>query len=142
MFTVLEAANAVGKSKSTILRDIRENRLGATRDGKKSPYKIDPAELYRVYPDAPRRAIDAPDGASRRTDNAAEIAALKAKLDAAETRAEERERQIHQQDRTIDDLRSRLDTEGEERRKLTAMLTDQRTASDKSKGFWSRLRGN
>lgn len=35
-----------------------------------------------------------------------------------------------------DDLRQRLDAESEERRKLTAMITDQRP-----KGFWARLMG-
>ena len=63
---------------------------------------------------------------------------MQAKLDAAERLAAERER-------TIEDLRRRLDVEGEERRKLTAMLTDQRTAPEPTpeppRGFWARLRG-
>jgi hypothetical protein len=46
-------------------------------------------------------------------------AVLQARLDAAERLLDDRER-------TIDDLRHRLDEEGEERRKLTALLTDQR----------------
>ena len=56
---------------------------------------------------------------------------LQAELDAARQLAAERQK-------TIDDLRTRLDQESEERRQLTAMLTDQRT---KRKGFWARLVG-
>ena len=40
----------VGKGKSTLQRDIKAGRLSAPRD-EKGRYKIDPAELARVYPD-------------------------------------------------------------------------------------------
>ena len=40
-----------------------------------------------------------------------------------------------------DDLRSRLDAESEERRKLTAMLTDQRRGPEPPRGIWARLTG-
>jgi hypothetical protein len=66
------------------------------------------------------------------------------KLDAAERLLVERER-------TIDDLRQRLDTEaearrieGEERRKLTALLTDQRAKEKEPQrrlGVFERLFG-
>ena len=62
---------------------------------------------------------------------------LRVKLEAAEQALEERDRELRHREETISDLRDRLDREGEERRKLTAMLTDQRTPP---KGFWARLR--
>jgi hypothetical protein len=60
---------------------------------------------------------------------------LQARLEAAE-------RRIADKDDVIADLRRRLDAEGEERRRLTALLTDQR-AGERSKaptdGLWARL---
>lgn len=45
-------------------------------------------------------------------------------------------------DDVIDDLRKRLDDETDERRKLTAMITDQRTQpAEKGRGLWARLTG-
>jgi len=48
-FSLRQAAQEAGTSKSTILRAIQSGRLSATRtdDG---GYSIDPAELFRVYP--------------------------------------------------------------------------------------------
>ena len=60
---------------------------------------------------------------------------LKARLEAAE----ERLRDAHDQ---IADLRKRLDAEGEERRALTRILTDQREReATQSIGWWARLTG-
>ena len=144
MLTPKEAASRVGKSKATIIRHIKNGKLSADR-GDDGGYQIDPSELARAYGvDTGETAREPSHDPVRDTKNdtgetpknATELAVLQAKLDAATKSREERERELHHRDRTIDDLRSRLDTEGEERRKLTAMLTDQRP-----KGFWARLRG-
>lgn len=131
MYTLGQAAKAAGKSKSTILRALKDGKLSGSKD-ENGQYRIDPAELHRVFDgtvhgtanDAPRNAHGTPDDA----------ATLRAELEAARALAEER-------GRTIDDLRERLDKESEERRKLTAMLTDQRTQPPPKRGFWTRLRG-
>ena len=131
MYTLGQAAKAAGKSKSTILRALKGGKLSGSKD-ENGQYRIDPAELHRVFDgtvhrtanDAPRNAYGTPDDA----------ATLRAELEAARALAEER-------GRTIDDLRERLDKESEERRKLTAMLTDQRTQPPPKQGFWTRLRG-
>jgi hypothetical protein len=54
-FSLRQAAQEAGTSKSTILRAIQSGRLSATRtdDG---GYAIDPAELFRVY--APKPSVD------------------------------------------------------------------------------------
>jgi hypothetical protein len=54
-FSLRQAAQEAGTSKSTILRAIQSGRLSATRpnDG---GYSIAPAELFRVYP--PKTAAD------------------------------------------------------------------------------------
>ena len=127
MLSPNEASKHFPVSKTSILRDIKEGRLSATRNDR-GHYKIDPAELARVYGagsggahhgsnrGAPRFE---PNGADGATEEALKLALVEKERDAAQQLAEERAR-------TITDLRDRLDKEGEERRKLTAMITDQR----------------
>jgi len=145
MLTAKEAADRIGKSKATILRHIKDGKLSATRDESKN-YQIDPSELVRVYggnlDEAPHEAAQATSMKRREVpQNIPDTAELLAKLDAATQLAEERERELHHRDQTIDDLRRRLDNESEERRKLTAMITDQRSQPEQPKGFWKRLTG-
>src|SRR3954447_22359167 len=113
-FTLAEAAKATGKSKSTVLRSIRAGRLSAVRDELTGGWLIEPAELHRLYPEHGGAVRDAPNDEVRNGHDAAEMVELRARLaDAHET---------------IRDLRQRLDAEAEERRRLTAILADQRTA--------------
>lgn len=140
MLTPKEAAERVGKSKATILRHIKNGKLSASR-GDGGSYQIDPSELARVYQgEAGEPDHESVHEAVRFTKNEAgdapEISVLRVELKAAREQIENHNRELHHRDRTIDDLRDRLDTEGEERRKLTAMLTDQRP-----RGFWARLTG-
>lgn len=137
MYSMAQAAKAVGKSKSTILRAIKSGKLSANKNAHEQ-YEISPSELHRVYPAASHEALHEPaNDASRTTrDATGEAAEMGLKLVAAEKERDAAQNLAEERARTIDDLRSRLDTEGEERRKLTAMLTDQRP-----KGFWARLRG-
>lgn len=131
MLSPNDAAKRVGKSKSTILRDIRKGKLSAARGDDKS-YQIDPSELARVYGgdapdaeqdprhDAPRSTRGAPSDPPESDPN---VVVLQVKLDASEKIAA-----VHE--RTIGDLRDRLDKSEQERSeaqtKLTAILTDQR----------------
>jgi len=48
--TLREAAKAVGRDRSTLVRAIRTGRLSATRDVATGAWLIEPAELHRVYP--------------------------------------------------------------------------------------------
>lgn len=127
MHTLGSAAKLTGKSKSTLLRAIKSGRVSGARDGSGN-YQIETSELLRVFPatfhDAP---VDAPRSSQTQDAQRRELEALRAI-------AEERQR-------TIDDLRQRLDAESEERRKLTAILTDQRNVTPKSQGFFARLLG-
>jgi hypothetical protein len=121
MYTLGAAARAVGKSKATISRAIKAGRLSAAKsDG--SGYAIDPAELHRVYPatggDNPSMkrsgTVDGLDPSP-----SPETVAL--------------HRLLAEREETIRDLRTRLDAEAEERRReaeerrrLMALLADQR----------------
>ena len=137
MYSMAEAAEAVGKSKSTILRAVKSGKLSATKNVH-DQYEIVPAELHRVYPVASRDAgMHRSTIASRTTQKVAgEAAEMALKLAMAEKERDAAQSLADERSKTIDDLRDRLDKESEERRKMTAMLTDQRP-----RGFWERLRG-
>lgn len=64
-FSLREAAQQAGTSKSTILRAIQGGRLSAARNDD-GGYAIDPAELFRVYAPKPADAV-ADRGAGRST---------------------------------------------------------------------------
>lgn len=115
-YTVGTAAKATGKSKPTITRAIQSGKISAERleDGS---YKIDAAELHRVFPPLPLASNDTPVLTQPETPSETgglqvEVKMLRELLDA--------------KDDTISDLRRRLDAEAEERRRLTLLLTDQR----------------
>ena len=140
MLTPKEVAKHIKKSKATVIRYIDQGKISATRDANGN-YQIDPAELARFMSVEPfKTAQDTTNETTQDTQidtgETSEISILKAELEAARKLAEERDRELGHRDETIRDLRDRLDKEGEERRQLTAMLTDQRT---KRKGFFARL---
>ena len=103
MLTIGQAAKASGRSKATIWRDLKSGKLSATRNPNKT-MAIDPAELARVYPNAP---------------NGSDTSRLKPEETPSET-ALKRENALLRE--TVDDLRHRLDASEEERRRLTLML--------------------
>ena len=136
MYTLGQAARAVGKAKSTISRDVKSGKISAARnpDGSVS---IDPAELHRVYPATP--ATGSGNGLSNDSQPLQsgagtvwerEIALLRDRLaDKADV---------------IEDLRRRLDAEAEERRRLTMLLADQRPtatppAAEPPRSAWRRF---
>ena len=115
-YTVGTAAKATGKSKPTITRAIQSGKISAERleDGS---YKIDAAELHRVFPPLPLASnetpvLTQPETPSETGGLQVEVKMLREMLD--------------QERQTVADLRGRLDAEAEERRRLTLMLTDQR----------------
>ena len=120
-YTLGEAAKATGKSKPTIARAIKRGLISATKtiDGS---YQIDPAELSRVFQLASNSS-----GTMKQSvpgdGNAESLARLLA----------ERDRLVMEQAETIRDLRSRLDAEADERRRvqerLTALLTHRSSSS-------------
>jgi hypothetical protein len=62
-----EAAAAVGMYKSSVLRGIKAGKISATKD-EHGEWRIEPAELHRVYPPVARNGAgngaDAPDSAT------------------------------------------------------------------------------
>jgi len=135
-YTLGEAAKATGKSKMTIQRAIKSGRLSASRRDDDT-YDIDPSELHRVFPSVTTAEPDT--GNKGQDDIPNDMAVLRLELKVRDEKIAalqaEREREREQLTDQIDDLRRRLDTEGEERRKLTALLTDQR-AQKPRRWFW------
>jgi hypothetical protein len=113
-YTLGEAAKAVGRSKAAISRAISNHTISAEKQPNGS-YKIDPAELHRVYP-----LMNGQQQEKRVTDPAelnAQNRELRAKLDAATQRLQDK-------DSVIDDLREDRDRWRTQAEKL--LLTDQR----------------
>lgn len=137
-----QAAEQVGRDRTTLLRAIKGGDLSATKDDA-GQWWIEPAELFRRYPPAQAHSVQEPVNAQVRTsmstpvhtpDLAREIALKEEQLAALR---EERERERRQLEETITDLRRRLDASEEERRQsqqqLTALLTDQRSQEEKAR---------
>jgi len=97
-FSLREAAEHAGTSKSTIWRAIKSGRMSAARtdDG---GFAIDPSELYRAFP--PQRAGDTSAGQDA-TPPATDDTALRS----AETAALERENKLLRE--AVEDLRKAL----------------------------------
>ena len=153
-FTSLSgAARAAGKSRATIQRAIKAGKISASKD-ENGNYCIDVSELNRVYPlqkdetgEMLREHVyETLRNSKNETVKQSEISILQAELAASRQMIEER-------GKTIEDLRTRLDT-AEERRdeavrakdeaqtKLTALLSDMRpdTSSKSSQRILERLR--
>jgi hypothetical protein len=116
-YTLGQAAKACGRSKATIHRAVKTGRVSATRS-ETGGWLIEPAELHRIFPPSVSRA-GAEDGAR---DNPQPLSNGQDRLGEHGETALLRER-IADQAETIRDLRTRLDAEAEERRRLLALLT-------------------
>ena len=120
--TLGQAAKTAGKNRTTILRAIKAGKLSATHDAATGSWLIESAELHRLYPPADAHASAPRGGAHSRSSGASgAIRELHARL-------ADKDAVIGSLERTIDDLRRRLDAEAEERRRLTLVLADQRAA--------------
>lgn len=123
-YNLVEAAEAVGKNKSTILAAIKSGKISA-RKNELGGWEIEPAELHRVYPPVAHNRLHtvenelgATAGGLHETD--AELVELRVKVEFLE-------RQLGQEREFRQELSRRLDQEAEERRRLTYLLTDQST---------------
>jgi DNA-binding transcriptional MerR regulator len=126
-YSLGQAAKALGVSKATMHRYVQSGKVSAAKDEASGRLQIDPAELDRLRSTVSLKQPQ--DGALSQSETSTETALLRVQL---EKEREERLRERAQLEGTIDDLRRRLDSEGEERRRLTALLTDKRAKSPDS----------
>ena len=149
-FTLGEAAKRANVSKPTLSKAVKTGRITAEKQPDGS-YRIQPVELFRVYPPATHETRSSrSDIVTHETGNdnrllTEQLTHLGERLAMLTV---ERDRERNTLTDEIADLRRRLDAEGEERRKLTAILTDQRPPAAQSAtgpaekpapGFFSRL---
>jgi len=131
--TAGEAAKLVGKSVPTITRAIKSGKLSAT-PRKPRGWVIEKSELFRAFEpitDETNRMET-----SLGSETSIKDSALQAKLEVMEQRFSDAQT-------TIEDLRTRLDTESAERRQLTAQITDQRQQPEpRKRGFLARFTGS
>jgi hypothetical protein len=116
-YTLGEAAKATGMSKAAISRAIKLGAISAEKQENGS-YKIDPAELHRVYPPVTTEQANQP---SMQAINTTELNALNRELQA---RLESVLQRLSDKDEVITDLREDRDRWRTQAEKL--LLTDQR----------------
>lgn len=149
------AAKEADKSKSVLSNAIKQGRLSATR-GEDGSYRIDPAELFRVYPRTGKNGVQdpvlernstppwTPPRTGQDADAGQEIRELRERLVRAETLNETHAQERDQLQRHIDDLRERAERAERKEDQLQALLTDQRARAvveeRPRRGFWGFLR--
>jgi hypothetical protein len=126
--TAAQAAAQVGMTKAGIIRSIHKGKLSATRN-EAGRFEIDPAELFRAYSPVSTSVKSDGEIADNLTDDQSRSYQEKVYL---------LERIIDDKDDVIADLRSRLDAEADERRKLTLLLT---TTQPQPRSWWAKLIG-
>lgn len=149
-FTFGQVEKQFHLAKATLSRDRKSGKLSAERQPDGS-YRVALSELIRTYGDRLKPRVVATGDDNRPLERSStptttpETGILQAQLEGLRG-------ELEQVKDERDDLRRRLDAEGEERRKLTALLTDQRKpdspapAPQKPVGgrlsrAWSILRG-
>lgn len=148
-YTLMHAAKAAGRAKSTVLRAIQSGKLSATRDEVTGSWLIEPAELHRVYPgaaDIPSvQSAPAPVRSSNGVQHQSATAALQGRLETAEARIAEMLESQRLRDEVIADLRQQRDQAQTQlaaaQERIAALLTDQRTAAPARRGWWRWRRG-
>jgi excisionase family DNA binding protein len=141
-YTLGEAAKAVGFSKPTLSRAIKNGKLSANRQDDGS-YSIDPAELQR-WKDANGHRNNAAKRVAthvKTPETPYETSALQAEVEKlrAQVQADQHERGFLEQ--RIEDLRERAERAERKEDQLHTLLVDLRpqAAAEPRKGFWGRL---
>ena len=118
-YSAAAAGKAVGRSTATITRAIDKGRLSAVKDDN-GAWQIDPSELHRVF------EVKAPENPPMQSDEKTRNGGgLQHEVEILAEKLRSRDTLIDRLSDEVSDLRTRLDAEGEERRKLTAMITHQ-----------------
>jgi excisionase family DNA binding protein len=130
MYTLKEAAEAVGMTKPAIFKAIKRGSISAKKD-ERGQWLIDPSELHRVYKPVNQSGNSSIPGL--REETIGDTHSLRVEIGVLR---EERERERRQLEETINDLRNRLNQSESERRetqgKLTALLTYQPNTEPKA----------
>lgn len=126
-----EAAERVGRSKSAILKAIREGRISATKSDSGS-WHIEPVELFRAYPDRGSESTQPPHTSAPNVGNIP--------LSGPQAETEHLRDLLQRSEKREADLIEERNAWREQAQRLA--LTDQRAVSQPippQRGFWSRL---
>jgi excisionase family DNA binding protein len=143
VYTLSAAAKAVGLGKSTLHRAIKSGRLSATRldDGS---YRIDPAELARVFPPEPHGPSPWDTTARDETLGNPPVpseALLSLKVTMLEAALERERDSLANERETTADLRRRLDRAEERVQALTYQAPSGPHEPSRARGLLARLLG-
>lgn len=124
LYTLGQAAKAVGKAKGTIKNAIDKGRISASKN-EAGEYQIDPSELHRVYPLTTEQSkMNAVTHHSTPPLNTSEISALEDKVKLLET--------------TLDDVRQDRDEWRKQAQQL-ALVPPEKSGKGRVLGFlWKR----
>ena len=127
-----EAAVLTGRAKSTISKALKNGKMSyVSKDSKTGAYEIDPAEAERVFP---RKQETSKNYHVENTRNPTENSILQVKLEASDQRFLDAEK-------TIEDLRTRLDKSETARERQDLLLADMRKTEPEpqKRGFFARV---
>jgi chromosome segregation ATPase len=121
-YSLAQAAAAVGRNRSSVLRAIKAGKISAVRDEATGEWRIEPAELHRLYPVADAQSDAQPSNESAQV----EIRELRARL--------------ADKDDVISDLRQQRDQAQQQlaaaQQRIAALLTDQRAPAPTAARRW------
>lgn len=150
-----EASRLTGKSKQAIINAIKLGKISAVKDID-GAWQIEPVELFRVYTPLSTNGHQVDIKLDTQLDDTLQpldtpsVGTLQVEVKMLRELLEAKDDVIAAKDDTIGDLRSRLNIEQEERRRLSMMLTATASAptppapvaqEPRLKGFWARLFG-
>ena len=139
MLTLAEAAKETGLTKPAIFKAIQKGRVSATKDDK-GQWLIDPAELFRVYSPAVKRAMV--ETQTGNFDLLLKLKEMEAKLEVTEKRLLDKESEIENFRAQVDDLRTERERWRIQAEQITRLLTDHREKEQAKKPrFWDWLSG-
>jgi hypothetical protein len=122
MFSLAQAAQEVGRSKSALLKSIKSGRLSAVRDDR-GAYFVDPVELFRVFSPVSAPSVPSAPDRSPEPENSAHL-----------------ERTISELRSERDYLRQRLEARDRDVERLTMLLappqTDAHPSSGSARNWW------
>ena len=123
--TAREAGERVGKTRQAIIKAIRKGTISAEKNAA-GEWRIEPVELFRVYPAASPVDVNQPS-----TESVDDTGGLRREIELLQERLAEK-------DEVIGDLREDRDRWRNQAEQATRLLVDQRPV-DVRRGWWGRL---
>ena len=139
MYSLRQAADAVGKGKPAVLKAIKSGKISAQKNDH-GEWQIDPAELHRVYPPVSGNGSDGV--SSEREETPKETSALQREIELLRERMADKDTQIED----LRGERDRLLKVIEEQAGTMKLITDQRDRAAREKpkrrSWWPWGRSN